>query len=82
MRVAYAGDWHANTRWAIKAIEYAQEQGADEIPASLRRLWSTTSPKKSRDGVEAALVKANLKLLVHRSATMENLEWLLKQPTA
>jgi hypothetical protein len=30
-RVAFAGDWHANTRWGIAAIQYAAEQGAEVI---------------------------------------------------
>ncbi|MET7393783.1 metallophosphoesterase [Dactylosporangium sp. NPDC005572] len=30
-RVAFAGDWHANTRWAVTAIDYAKQQGADII---------------------------------------------------
>lgn len=28
-RIAFAGDWHANTRWACTMIEHAKEQGAD-----------------------------------------------------
>jgi Calcineurin-like phosphoesterase len=30
-RVAFAGDWHANSRWAVAAVEYAAERGADVI---------------------------------------------------
>lgn len=30
-RLAVAGDWHANYRWAKKAIKYAAECGADHI---------------------------------------------------
>lgn len=30
-RIAFAGDWHANTQWAGKAIEYAQELDAQCI---------------------------------------------------
>ncbi len=31
VRVAFAGDWHANTRWGVKAIGYAADRGADVI---------------------------------------------------
>jgi hypothetical protein len=30
-RVAFAGDWHANTRWGVAAIQYAAERGAEVI---------------------------------------------------
>lgn len=30
-RVAFVGDWHANTSWAVLAIEHAKERGADVI---------------------------------------------------
>jgi hypothetical protein len=30
-RVAFAGDWHANTRWSVAAIHYAADHGADVI---------------------------------------------------
>lgn len=30
-RIAFAGDWHANTRWACTMIEHAKEQEADCI---------------------------------------------------
>jgi Icc-related predicted phosphoesterase len=30
-RIAFAGDWHANIHWALSAIKYAAEQGADVI---------------------------------------------------
>lgn len=30
-RIAFAGDWHMNDRWAVHAIQYASEQGADVI---------------------------------------------------
>lgn len=30
-RIAFAGDWHANTAWAREAIWHAQENGADVI---------------------------------------------------
>lgn len=30
-RIAFAGDWHANTPWAHKMIEYAKEHEADAI---------------------------------------------------
>jgi Calcineurin-like phosphoesterase superfamily domain len=30
-RIAFAGDWHANARWAEAAVEYASRQGADVI---------------------------------------------------
>lgn len=31
MKVAFAGDWHGNGFWAVQAIKYAREQGADVI---------------------------------------------------
>ncbi len=51
-RIAFAGDWHANTSWAESAIQYAADQSADTIvhvgdfgydfPASfLRRVTKT-----------------------------------------
>jgi Icc-related predicted phosphoesterase len=30
-RIAFAGDWHANTRWAVTAVNHAAECGADVI---------------------------------------------------
>jgi len=30
-RIALAGDWHANDRWAACAIDYAKDEGADVI---------------------------------------------------
>lgn len=30
-RIAFAGDWHMNTRWALDAIHYAQTREADVI---------------------------------------------------
>jgi hypothetical protein len=30
-RIAFAGDWHANSRWAVAAVEYAATRGADVI---------------------------------------------------
>ena len=30
-RIAFAGDWHANTRWAVAAVEYAERHGAEVI---------------------------------------------------
>src|SRR5688572_15879498 len=30
-RVAFAGDWHANTRWGVAAIQHAAELGAEVI---------------------------------------------------
>ena len=30
-RVAFAGDWHANTRWGIAAIQHAADRGAEVI---------------------------------------------------
>lgn len=31
MRVAFAGDWHANHAWAVRAIRHAADQGAERI---------------------------------------------------
>lgn len=30
-KIAFAGDWHGNSNWAVNMIRYAREQGADTI---------------------------------------------------
>lgn len=30
-RIALAGDWHGNTRWALHALEAAARQGCDTV---------------------------------------------------
>lgn len=30
-RIAFCGDWHGNFRWAVAAIEYAKDRGADVL---------------------------------------------------
>jgi hypothetical protein len=60
-RVAFAGDWHANTRWGIAAIQYAAEQGAEAIV----QLGDFGYEFRAAflDGLERALQRTGLRLL-------------------
>jgi len=60
-RVAFAGDWHANTRWGIAAIQYAAEHGADVIV----QLGDFGYEFRAAflDGLERALHRTGLRLL-------------------
>src|SRR5262245_45957967 len=60
-RIAFAGDWHANTRWGISAIQFAAEQGA-EVIIQLGDFGYEFRPA-FLDGLERALVRTGLRLL-------------------
>jgi hypothetical protein len=60
-RVAFAGDWHANTRWAVAAVTFAAERGADVIV----QLGDFGYEYRAAflDGLERALSRTGLRLL-------------------
>jgi predicted phosphodiesterase len=60
-RIGFAGDWHANTRWATAAVEYAAEHGAGVI-VHLGDFGYEFRPAFLR-GLDRALHQANLSLL-------------------
>ena len=60
-RVAFAGDWHANTRWAEAAITYAAEHGADVIVQLGDFGYNFRAPFVN--GLEKALSRTGLRLL-------------------
>lgn len=78
MRIAFAGDWHANTDWAVKAIEHARQDGA-EIILHLGDYGYNFTPT-FRNKVELALAQAHINLLFV-DGNHENFAWLLSQPT-
>lgn len=78
-RVAFAGDWHGDTRYATRAIHWAGKQGAQVVlhtgdfgynftPGFLGELDQAAS----RAGVLVTFVDGN----------HENFDWLLAQPTS
>jgi predicted phosphodiesterase len=77
MKIAYAGDWHANTQWAVKAIEYARENGAEHI-IHLGDYGYDFRPS-FRNDVELALAQAHIKLWFV-DGNHEDFNWLYKQP--
>lgn len=60
-RVAFAGDWHANTRWGTAAIQYAAEHGA-EVVVHLGD-FGYEFRAAFLDGLERALTRTGLRLL-------------------
>lgn len=77
MKIAYAGDWHSNTGWAIKAINHASFEKADIIvhlgdygydfhPGFIEQIESTLAVV----GIELWFVDGN----------HEDFSWLYKQP--
>jgi hypothetical protein len=60
-RIAFAGDWHANTRWGIAAIQYAAERAADVIV----HLGDFGYEYRAAflDGLDRALTRTGLRLL-------------------
>ena len=60
-RVAFAGDWHANTRWGVAAIEYAADRGANVVI----HLGDFGYEYRSSfvNGLERALSRTGLRLL-------------------
>lgn len=60
MKIAFAGDWHANARWGVHAIEYAASSGADIIVHLGDYGYEFTAQFRSQ--VERALTEAGLEL--------------------
>lgn len=77
MRIAYAGDWHANANWAVSAICHAKEQEADII-LHLGDYGYDFRPK-FRDEVELALTQNDINLWFI-DGNHEDFTWLYKQP--
>lgn len=77
MKVAYAGDWHANRQWAKQAIQYAREQGA-EIIVHLGDYGYDFTPG-FRNEVELALAQAHIDLWFV-DGNHEDFTWLYSQP--
>lgn len=77
MKIAYAGDWHANTKWAVKAIEYARAEGAEHI-IHLGDYGYDFRPN-FRNDIQAALAMAHIKLWFV-DGNHEDFTWLYKQP--
>lgn len=77
MKVAFAGDWHANYAWARSAIYHAAEQGAETIVHvgdygyDFRRTYI--------DAVEAVLERTGL-TLQFVDGNHENFTWLYEIP--
>lgn len=77
MKIAYAGDWHANKHWATIAIQYAREEGAEHI-LHLGDFGYDFSPS-FRNEVELALSQAHINLWFV-DGNHENFNWLYRQP--
>jgi hypothetical protein len=60
-RIAFAGDWHANTRWAVAAVQFAAERGADVI-IQLGDFGYEYRPSFLQ-GLDRALARTGLRLL-------------------
>lgn len=78
MKIAFAGDWHANANWAVSAIEYARDHEADIILHLGDYGYDFRS--KFRNDVEQALVNADMALWFI-DGNHENFNWLYQQPT-
>jgi hypothetical protein len=78
-RVAFAGDWHANTRWSIAAIAYAADHGADVIVHLGDFGYEFRSAFVS--GLDRALTRAGLRLLFV-DGNHENFPTLLRYPVS
>lgn len=59
-RIAFAGDWHMNAAWAVKAIDYAKSRGADAI-VHLGD-YGYTFDRDFLEGVEQQLERCGLEL--------------------
>src|SRR6478609_1819971 len=79
MKIAFAGDWHANTDWAVRAIEYARGEGAEHI-LHLGDYGYDFEPG-FRNKVELALAQAHIKLWFV-DGNHENFTWLYQQPVS
>ncbi len=77
MKIAYAGDWHANFYWAAKAIEYAKDLGAETI-VHLGD-YGYDFPPEFRTIVEDSLRRTGL-TLQFVDGNHEDFTWLYKQP--
>jgi predicted phosphodiesterase len=77
VKIAYAGDWHGNYRWARLAIEYAADLGAETI-LHLGDYGYDFSPD-FRTSLEASLRRTNL-TLQFVDGNHEDFTWLYKQP--
>lgn len=78
MKIAFAGDWHANANWAVSAIEYARDHEADIILHLGDYGYDFRS--KFREDVEQALARADMSLWFI-DGNHENFTWLYQQPT-
>jgi predicted phosphodiesterase len=78
VKIAFAGDWHANANWAVSAIEYARDHEADIILHLGDYGYDFRS--KFRNDVEQALVNADMALWFI-DGNHENFNWLYQQPT-
>lgn len=78
MKIAYAGDWHANKHWATIAIQYAREEGAEHI-LHLGDFGYDFTPG-FRNEVELALAQAHIDLWFI-DGNHENFNWLYDQPS-
>jgi predicted phosphodiesterase len=76
-RIAFVGDWHMNPGWAVKAINYAADQGADVI-LHLGDYGYTFS-KQFRTKVDGALIARGIPLLFV-DGNHEDFDWLLAKP--
>lgn len=74
-RIAFAGDWHGSRSWAVRAVEYAAEQGADVIvhAGDFGYFQPAYLP-----GVTSALAAADMHLLFV-DGNHEHHRWLLWQ---
>lgn len=76
-RIAVAGDWHGNQKYALKAIKYAKKQGADAI-VQLGDFGVWTPYGYIQTLGEAA--KKNNIILMFIDGNHEDFNWLLEQP--
>lgn len=76
-RVAFAGDWHMNAAWAVKAIYHAKSRGADVI-VHLGD-YAYTFDAEFVHKVEKALARTGLPLLFV-DGNHENFDLLYQQP--
>lgn len=77
MKVAFAGDWHANKHWSTLAIQYARENGAQMI-LHLGDFGYDFTPR-FRNAIELALAEAHIHLWFI-DGNHEDFTWLYKQP--
>lgn len=78
-RVAIAGDWHANTDYAVEAVTHAGHRNADVMIHLGDFGFNFTGAYL--DALDAALVEQDL-VLGFVEGNHENFDWLLAQPIA